>query len=299
LRVREVPKPEAVETITALDTGTLVHAILEDFVRAARPRVSPDEPWGPDEIALMQRVIDTRCDEAEARGITGRRLQWVVSRRRITQTALAFLEADTTYRSAFGSLPAVDGLELAFGFGDGPPVEVEITGRRRVAFRGRIDRLDVTPDGSRAIAFDYKTGYMPAIEDDPVAAGTGLQLPVYALAGAQHVGAPNAAAYYWSTRGDAPVGYVLDDARRARFVDVVGMIAEGIDAGSFPLNPGVNDWDFRARRETFSNCFRCPYDRLCPPDRLAAFDRKSDDEHLVAFGQLAESAADPSESDDE
>jgi hypothetical protein len=71
------------------------------------------------------------------------------------------------------------------------------------------------------------------------------------------------------------------------------MIAEGIDGGSFPLNPGVNDWDWRARRETYSNCFRCPYDRLCPPDRLAAFDRKIDDEHLVAFHQLEESAVAP------
>lgn len=295
LRVREVPKPEAVETITALDTGTLVHAILEDFVREARPRTSPDEPWAADDITLMQRLIDTRCDEAEARGITGRRLQWVVSRRRITQTALAFLDADSAYRAAFGSLPAADGLELAFGFGDGAPVEVEIGGGQHVAFRGRIDRLDVTPDGRHAIAFDYKTGYMPAIEDDPVAAGTGLQLPVYALAGAQHVGAPHASAYYWSTRGEAPAGYVLDDAKRSRFVEVVGMIAEGIDAGSFPLNPGVNDWDFRAKRETYSNCFRCPYDRLCPPDRLAAFDRKANDDQIVAFGKLVDSPDEPDE----
>jgi ATP-dependent helicase/nuclease subunit B len=299
LRVREVPKPEAVETITALDTGTLVHAILEDFVREARPRTKPAEPWRAEDVVVMRRVIDTRCDEAEARGITGRRLQWVVARRRITQTALAFLEDDTTYRTRFGSLPATDGLELAFGFGDGPPVEVEVSGGHHVAFRGRIDRLDVTPDGSHAIAFDYKTGYMPEIADDPVAAGTGLQLPVYALAGAQHVDAQHGSAYYWSTRGEEPAGYDLDEARRARFVEVVGIIADGIDGGSFPLNPGVNDWDYKLRRETYSNCFRCPYDRLCPPDRLAAFDRKIDDEHLVAFHQLEESAASHQDEDDE
>jgi len=290
LRVREVPKPETTETISALDEGTLVHAILEEFVTKARPRTAPGERWGDDDIALLESIVERRCDEAEQRGLTGRRLHWVLERRRIVRMTRNFLHHDEWVRAQHGSLPVAGGLELGFGFDGEPGVGLELHDGRAVTFRGRIDRVDRVVGEDRVVVFDYKTGRPREEPDDPVDAGRRLQLPVYALAAAAREGVDDAAAYYWYTRagGDEnPLeGHALDTEVRDRFVDVVGTIVDGIDQGSFPAYPGNRDFDFRVRRETFANCLFCPYDRVCAPDRLGAWDRKSADPAAQVFRSL-------------
>ena len=66
LRVRDVPRPEATESIHPLDEGLLVHAILEEFVRQ-RPPPSPSEAWSPADRDRILDIVDDRCRDAEAR----------------------------------------------------------------------------------------------------------------------------------------------------------------------------------------------------------------------------------------
>jgi RecB family exonuclease len=289
LRVREVPKPEAIQAISPVDEGTLVHAILEAFVARVRARRSPDDGWDAEDRALLEEIVEEQCTDAERRGVTGRPLQWQLARRRIRQTVERFLVTDDLVRSALGVVPATDGLELVFGSAD-VPVEVSVDlaagGSRSVAFRGRIDRVDRSPDGRRAVVYDYKTGWPRRLHDDPVAAGQALQLPVYALAARSRFGAEEVASYYWYTRNDgraALVGFDVDDACRERFVEVVGHEVEGIEAGCFPAYPGEPAWDYRTRHDSFDNCAYCAYDRLCAPDRLSAWNRKENDPSLAPF----------------
>jgi RecB family exonuclease len=289
LRVREVVKPEVTETISALDEGTLVHTILERFVATARPRSSPDEGWDAADAELLAKIVDEECVDAERRGVTGRPLAWKLARRRVRQTAERFLRADTRVRAVMGTLPVPDGLELAFGIDGKPPATLALPHGRAVAFRGRIDRVDRSPEGDRLAVYDYKTGRPAEIPDDPVDGGHMLQLPVYALAASAHYGVANVSASYWYTQLEderALAGLPLDATTHDRFADVVGHIVDGIDAGCFPANPGDTDWNHRERRETFSNCKYCPYDRLCAPDRRAAWDRKASDAALAPFHAL-------------
>jgi ATP-dependent helicase/nuclease subunit B len=294
LRVREVPRPEAVETIHPLDEGLLVHGILETFVRE-RPPSTPEAAWTRDDLDRMLGLVDRYCRDAEARGVTGRPLLWRFARRRIHQSALRFLLIDTAVRRAHGAAPRAEDLEVAFGEAGQPTVVVQLGGSRTVRFRGRIDRVDRSPDGARVVVYDYKTGdprHGPSLGDDPVVAGQRLQLPVYAHAALTLTGATEAAAYYWYTRDDAPPdeqdGFTLDARVQERFVDAVGHIVDGVDAGWFPAVPGDRDYNPRVHQETFANCFSCPYDRLCPADRATAWERKLDDPALDGYRALTD-----------
>jgi RecB family exonuclease len=294
LRVHEVARPEATETISALDEGTLLHAILEAFVRD-QPPPSPAHHWTPADRAHMLEIVAQHCDDAQARGITGRALLWRLARRRIERTALHFLTIDADFREALQAVPTATDLEVPFGMDGRAGVTVAISGDRSVTFRGRIDRVDRSPDHERVVVYDYKTGRVRdhGLEVDPVSAGQRLQLPIYGLAAAtadpEH-DVEDVHAYYWYTQADtldeAREGYRLDDSVRARFVDVVDTIVDGIDRGCFPASPGDRDFDVRVRREAFRNCLYCPYDRLCPLDRGSAWERQSSDEAMEPFLRL-------------
>ncbi len=302
LRLSDVPRPEAAEAISAIDEGSLVHEVLEEFVRDAPAPASPDAPWTHDDRVRMAEIVVRHCEEAEDRGITGRPVMWKLARRRIVGTALRFLSADQRVRATFDVLPAVDGLERAFGMDGAPPVEVDVGTEHPVRFRGRIDRVDRSPDGSRVVVYDYKTGRRrryEAIAHDPVDGGRLLQLPVYALAARAQEGIDDATAAYWFT-GEAPDAAVLEvglDDAEERFVEVVSTIVHGIAEGCFPADPGERTWDPRSQRETWSSCMFCEFDRLCPVDRGAAWERVANEDAAARYVDLR--YEDDEESDEE
>jgi RecB family exonuclease len=303
LRLRAIPRPEATESLSPLERGGLMHSILEEFVRDSPAPATPDTPWTREDAVRMARIVDRHCDDAEARGITGREVTWELERRHLLEDALHFLEVDHAVRADHGVLPAPDGLERAFGDDGRPAVDVEVAGGRTVRFRGRIDRVDRSPDGRSVVVYDYKTGSARYgdLVDDPVGAGRYLQLPVYALAAIGREGAERATALYWFTgeHGDTPfVGVDLDEARD-RFVDVVGTIAAGVEGGCFPAVPGERTFDPRAQRETFESCRYCDFDKLCPVDRGTMAERKTDDPANLPFRSLRLPEAGPDETPDE
>ena len=291
LHVREVARPEAIENLRPVDEGTLLHAIFEEFVRE-RPPSSPNEAWTGRDRARMEAIVARHCAAAEAGGLTGRPLLWRLARRRIERTAAGFLAVDVALRRAHDAAPRPETLEVSFGDGK-PEVSVTRPAGQTVHFRGRVDRIDVSPDGQRAVVYDYKTGRVDSyedLEDDPVVGGELLQLPIYALAARAITGASDIEAFYWFTRAetahDAPLGYRFDREVEGRFETVVDTIVTGIGAGCFPADPGPRDFDYRVQRETFEHCFGCPYDRLCPLDRATTFARKEDDPALEPYWAL-------------
>jgi hypothetical protein len=292
LRVREVERPEATDRISALARGSLVHAVLAEFLDTAEPRTSPDQPWDDDERALLLAIGERHCNQAEAEGLTGRPLLWKLERRRILRELEWFLDTDEAIRDAFRIVPRPGGRELGFGFGgdSGEPATVSLPDGRAVRFHGRIDRVDQGPGGSPIVVFDYKTG---RFVDDPkkgLERGNRLQLPVYASAMARLDPAADVRAYYWYVRAsgtDALEGITLDDPTRALFVDKLSTILDGIGEGVFPAFPDGPRQDGRGR-DTWINCCYCPFDRVCPPARDEVWTRKRDDSAVVRFREMAD-----------
>lgn len=292
LRIPVEDEPERLLELSPLDRGTLVHSVLERFVaeeldRAESERVPSGQPWPFERsVRRLREILDEFAADAEARGLTGKAVLWSLHREEIASEVVQFLIADNIFRMADGSVP--ESVEFPFGFEDSPPVEVTVPSGAVVRFRGRADRIDRRPDGTRVV-LDYKTGTPPRVKkgpvDDPVWAGGRLQLPLYAEAARQALGAERVEAAYWyvSQRGGFGRDEVtLDEHTANRFREVVGQIVDGIDGGTFPAAPGEPSW-FHGTDE---NCAYCDFDELCPVDRGAQYDAKESAPEFDVFHDL-------------
>ena len=291
LGIGALDDPEEVYSITALDKGTLVHAILEKFAAAAKkegtmPR--PGEGWSARHRQALERIANDAFRRAENEGKTGRALLWQLERQNILDDLHNFLEADAGLRERFGTSPAH--LEASFGMdGDSwPAPELDLEGSASIRFRGYIDRVDADEAGGQLLVMDYKTGASTAytgLADDPVNKGRNLQLAAYSLAvrNALGSGVRVQAAYWFVTGGGRfalvpaePVD-VSDDHTLKRLKEAVAVIVSGIGSGLFPANPGP------PARGGFGNCRHCEFDTLCPARRDTLWARKKDHPLLAPY----------------
>ncbi|MBW3603727.1 MAG: PD-(D/E)XK nuclease family protein [Actinobacteria bacterium] len=265
LGVKTVDNPEELLRISALDAGSLVHDVLDRWLRsriAAGPP-APDTPWPNDAVAQLRSLASAALDDADQRGVTGHPVLWDLDRTRIAADLEEFIGRDDARRSAEGLTP--DATELPFGFVAGAPeLTVNLGDGRSVHIRGRIDRVDVTADGTVHV-IDYKTGkstyYTGLTEEDPLGGWSRLQLPIYGLAMRQHRGgAPAVHTEYWFVthvgRGER-IGYWLTDAVVAQLRAALTLIADGIDAGLYPMRPPA--------KPSYGSHVQCAY---CDPDGL-------------------------------
>ena len=286
LYIAETSAPEDTLSISAIERGNLLHEALERFIKESPSRTSPDQQWSDEERARLLEIGAVLCDRAEGAGLTGKPILWQLDRGQIERDLRGFLDADEKVRSELGVVPA--DVELSFGMHGEDPVRVQVADRQ-VLFRGRIDRVDRSPDGSRLVVFDYKTGVLrkayEKLEQDAVHRGEFQQLPVYGLAARRHYGTQDVDAYYWfsTQKGDYKLrGYPLTDRRLERFSEVLDTIGRGIEQGIFPARPGKRSEDF------FENCRFCAYDRACAGDRGRAWERKRQAPEAREYVSLAE-----------
>jgi hypothetical protein len=295
LGIEEVENPEEELTITPRNRGSLVHAVLEEFVREvlARPDAEqprPSEPWTAADRQRIVAIADRYCTEFEEHGLVGRPVFWRRDRSRIIVDLLHVLELDSAYRRAHGTRPVA--AELSFGFDDGPvgTVSIPLPDGRAVTFHGYADRVDVGDDGTIHVV-DYKTGstrsYLGLSEESPDLGGTRLQLPVYGQAARALQGAPEAAvrAEYWfaSTKGAfARIGYEVTPDVLERVGSSLGIIVEGIEGGVFPHHPSASS------TTPWVECAYCDPDALGVAGLRRAWERKADDPALEPFHALAE-----------
>lgn len=261
-------EPERTVELGPLDRGSFVHSVLERFFLEVLDEGPPDPgtPWSAAHHRRLAEVARNLAAEYEQAGRTGRPVRWRLQLEQLLALLDDFLLADDHHRSTTRSRPVR--VELPFGMDGADPVAIELGDGRRVLFRGKADRVDVTDD-DRYLVSDYKTGSGRAyadLEDDPVRAGTTLQLGLYSEAAIQLLGARSAAGHYWvlpDEKRSERHGYDWTDERRMRFVEVIAAIVDGIEDGAFAAVPG--EWD--GWRRTHTNCTYCEFDRLCPVDR--------------------------------
>lgn len=285
LDLSERDDPESIEDISAMDRGKVVHAILEDFIRAAL-----DEGWMPEpnkewDAAARRRLLDiatVRFDEYERKGRTGRAIHWSVQKNDLLGVLDAFLVADQTFRAANGATPTL--VELPFGMPGTEPLSIELDGGRTLQFRGFADRVDTTAAGE-VIVSDYKTGGITkykGLKDDPVQAGKTLQLGLYAEAALRETGLKQATSNYWLLEADAKdtrKGYRWTPDVRSRFIEVLTTITDGIEGGLFAATPG--EWNIF--RQTNESCTYCDFDSLCPRSRGDQAEAKAHAPELVSI----------------
>jgi ATP-dependent helicase/DNAse subunit B len=293
--VEAVENPEDRLEITALDRGSLVHEALERFMLEvlARPeheQPGPDQSWTAADRERMAEIGSRLCDDYEARGLTGRPIFWRRDRAHILADLQRFLDIDDGNRRKHRTRPLA--AELAFGFDDTgvEAVPLELSDGRRLRFRGKADRVDLTEDGELHIV-DYKTGrhdsYRSLSEDDPDQRGRRLQLAVYGAAARLHQQRPDApvVAGYWfvSSKGQFKhFGYRVTDAVLERVGTTLDTIVRGIEQGVFAAHPTA------ISTALWVDCHPCDPDALGVTELRRAWDRKRLDPALAPYAQLAE-----------
>ncbi len=301
LGVQTAEQPEELVAISALEKGSLVHEVLDEFMKDQLGRglvPPPGQPWTEEQHRRLLEIGEQKCAEAEAKGLTGTPVYWHHDRSRIMADLDRFLREDNELRQQRLVAPVAS--ELAFGMGDNKAgdyeaIEVDMPNGQAVRFRGQIDRVDQGEGG--LLVTDYKIGKSDPYKDldegsndwDPVQRGTRLQLPVYGLAaraGLANSGVP-VRGQYWFVTGEQEFktcGYTLDETALSRFRDALGAITEGIGAGVFcdRPQPGQTDGAFS------QYCDYCNADRLGTEDRRRKWERMLHQDELAGYRTLAE-----------
>jgi len=292
LRLGDDERPERIDDITPADRGTLMHAILERFIAEALESgdvPKPGECWSADHRARIHTILDREVERAQARGITGGRVNTHILRRRMRAEIELFLDTDDRLRAERNSTPLT--VEIGFGFDDDPG-SVELPDGRSLRLRGRVDRIDATEDGG-LLVIDYKGGSGRAfsgMDDDPLDGGRRLQLPLYARVAAAKLGRDGPrTALYWLTRFGDLKPVELEAELESALDRTVSAALDGITGGLFPGVPGeAVGWP----RLTFANCRYCDFDRICPTDRQGEWEQVRDDATLQPIELLVAQSGD-------
>jgi ATP-dependent helicase/DNAse subunit B len=294
LGVREVDEPEAVETITPLDRGAIIHDILERFLAglAADGLLPLDRARLNEYRSRLKTIAQEAFRSFERSGAVGYPFMWRVEQERILTDLEGFLTQELD--DATGFVPTF--FEARFGptppwakppRGSTPyPLELDLNGRT-LRFTGFIDRIDVHPSGAARV-IDYKSGGIYGVKDNRFQGGKHLQLPIYihaadAILKSHGIPATTTDGQYYYVTGKGGFKRILFtrealEARVEEFNTILRTMADGIAGGIFPQHPG----------EKGENCEWCPFQPVCGHGRVRLIERKREDPAAARLAQMWE-----------
>jgi len=279
--------PEVEPNLSAGDRGTAIHDVLSTFYRQWRAA-------GHDKVSLASLPDATdlilRLANEELGKYSFQSPLWDATRILMlgdSHTGPGYFEKFLVSETGEADSPLVPSrFEYSFGMGttesDDPasspePVElVSPDGERKVFIRGRIDRIDITPDGSFLI-YDYKSGSQhPKAKD--IEAGTALQLPLYLLAFGQITGSHGIGGGYYTIRREVDRSIVLADSaakdlmvsRPRVSADFAGVITHSREC-TFAYIDGIRNGCFPLPREEECPNKYCEFKRICRFDPYRVF----------------------------
>ena len=265
--IESVEEPERELTIDPMQRGTLTHLVLERLYRElSGARVFPlSGATLPAALEAAERVTREVLDSYESTEPVGHPLLWEYERETIAASVRELLADEA--REESGAVPTM--FEAWFG-GRTPDEAVTFdAGGRTLSFHGKIDRVDITPDGGYVV-IDYKTGRIMA-KDQDFGGGSYLQLPVYLLAASDLLGVPIEKGRAMLRRvgtGDSRKKAVFSGADWKTdgmvFAKVLGVIVNGITSGFFFVSPPG------------TRCEYCGVRQACPTGRGFLFAAKAE-----------------------
>jgi ATP-dependent helicase/DNAse subunit B len=279
--------PEVEPNLSPGDRGTAIHDILGTFYRqwraAGQTRVTPASLKDATDLILRiaTEELDTYSFESPLWDAT--RILMLGDR----HTGPGYFEKFLLQETDESDSPLVPSLfEYSFGMGttesDDPassPEPVELAspdGEHKVFIRGRIDRIDITSDGSFLI-YDYKSGSQhPKAKD--IEEGTALQLPLYLLAFGKITGNHGIGGGYYTIRREVDRSIVLaDSAARELMIsrprvskDYAGLIQRSRDCTFVYIN-GIRTGRFPLPRDEECPNTYCEFKRICRFDPYRVF----------------------------
>ncbi|BDG01772.1 PD-(D/E)XK nuclease family protein [Anaeromyxobacter oryzae] len=263
-----LPDPDAADLeIGPRDEGTLVHAVLERFVRGRMARRAWPPAGTPEDLAEARAAADEVFARFEREGRTGDPAVWTARREAVRARMERMVRAEA--RDHGGLTPVA--VEHRFGRGAPEPALAVSADGETVLLEGRIDRIDAAPD--RLLVLDYKnarsgTAYQGELA--PEALGeTSFQIPAYLLAAARAFPGRSRleAAYALVRRAERTRPLALDAADPLLAPDAVA--PPGAEDGGAPRSfaAAVVDTVRRIRAGRFPiasrDCTGCAFGAVC------------------------------------
>lgn len=284
--------PEVEPNLSASDRGTAIHDVLSTFYRqwqsAGHNKIT---------LASLNDATDLilRLANEELAKYSFQSPLWDATRILMLgdrHTGPGYFERFLVHETDESDSPLVPALfEYSFGMGttesDDPasspePVElVSPDGERKAFIRGRIDRIDLTPDGNFLI-YDYKSGAQhPKTKD--IEAGTALQLPLYLLAFEKITSNHGVGGGYYMIRREVERSIVLADSAAKDLMisrpriskNFAGMIQHSQDCAFEYIN-GIQNGNFPLPREEKCLNAYCEFKRICRFDPYRVFEVPED-----------------------
>lgn len=202
LQPLELARPQTGEWLDALQRGVLLHDLFADFYRTLRKEQRRPQKG---DLTLLQELLEARLETLRPYLPPARPSAEARAKQRLLNDLASFLSLE---------LRSVDREPIAFevGFGldelqnepfatkDCIPISV---GEQELLLRGRIDRIDRTPDGLEVI--DYKTGVSLAKKQGVrFHGGRMIQHALYALVAEQLFGTAVSESSYYFITSDSP-----------------------------------------------------------------------------------------------
>jgi ATP-dependent helicase/nuclease subunit B len=290
-RVIQLEPWEEVKTGERMDPllrGEVIHEILEDFARECLVKHPPEE--------LQIRLISEarrRLDAARPPGIP--ELLWQVEIDFLFEMLRNWLAFELN-RSHEGLAPAY--VELTFGESSKAqiPAYRVTAGRHAFDFRGRIDRIDLSADGTRARVLDYKVGALPKTmagkERTSLMAGEKMQLAIYRAA----LSALPELSGILSVKGEflhlqpgdgKTVSCLFEPRELEKSAGDLGGILETIGDG---IENGIFFPRTRGSVRPQGHCQYCDYLTICSKDRIRREERKAADPAVIRHNRMGQTA---------
>jgi ATP-dependent helicase/nuclease subunit A len=200
----EVFDDDADRWLNALDAGSLLHTVLERFMRGIIERA--ELPEVDRHLDGLLQILDEELDESRRKHPPLTELSFIARRAEMQLTMQTFLHDEERSCRETGLRPLA--LEAAIGVEPGDsgtpfdcrdPVTVTLAPGETIRLRGRIDRIDVRDDGTGSPSYalwDYKSGSgfgFPATgAEDPFVGGRKLQHGLYVVMLHERLAAPGA-----------------------------------------------------------------------------------------------------------
>lgn len=177
-------REEASLDLVALDRGWLLHTILHQFMQRHTDTNLSSSRRREYQEELLQ-VADDVFAYYEEKSLPIHAGLWALQKESLRDTLRRFLDVEIAYQeqvSAAGVQP--HWLELGFGMTESDASHPDSRrecfrlnrGKDLIQLRGRMDRVDRSPDG-KYIIYDYKSGAGASLKE--MQAGVDLQIPLY------------------------------------------------------------------------------------------------------------------------
>ncbi|MEZ4705234.1 MAG: PD-(D/E)XK nuclease family protein [Bdellovibrionota bacterium] len=293
LKLAEKELPEDIDTLGSLDRGNLIHRTLFEFMQECRSK--NQFPFFKQDFSFLMSTLDETLEKNAAllfsEGATGNEVLWNIELRQLRALLHAWLHQEREHQMQWN--PTV--MEMSFGMNirDGSdPIHSREKSLdwnmedQSYFFKGKVDRVDLSHDGTRMMIIDYKTGDHHEVKKALFEGGQLLQLPLYFQLLRQIFPQTNPetseVAYAKLKLGHSPRLWPIEGQRiqehRQQLQEFVRVSDQYIRKGHFFQHPGKDR----------AHCKICEYKTICSDNVERWFERKKHDPLLEDYLRLAE-----------